>query len=156
SGSSTLAANVATVLAKAYQSTLLVDLKLETGDLAALLDLKPTHTLADLCQHAARLDRSMFQRSLVRHQSGVQLVAAPKNFGDIAHVTAEGVQRTLSLGRSQFPYVVVDLDHSFREEQVAALRLADTVVLVMRLDFTALRHARRALEHLDRLGLSGE
>src|SRR5262249_3579725 len=60
-GSSTVAANVATVLAKEHQRALLVDLKLETGDLAALLDVKPTHTLADLCQHAARLDRVMLE-----------------------------------------------------------------------------------------------
>ena len=64
SGSSTLAANIATMLAKEHKSAVLVDLKLETGDLAALLDLKPTHTLADLCQNVARIDRVMFERSL--------------------------------------------------------------------------------------------
>src|SRR5262249_51514978 len=54
SGSSTIAVNIATVLAKEHKSTLLLDLKLTSGDLAALLDLKPTHTLADLCVNAAR------------------------------------------------------------------------------------------------------
>ena len=54
SGSSTLAVNVATVLAKEHKTALLIDLKLQAGDLAALLDLKPTHTLADLCQNVAR------------------------------------------------------------------------------------------------------
>ena len=51
SGSSTLAVNVATVLAKEHKSAALIDLKLQAGDLAALLDLKPTYTLADLCQN---------------------------------------------------------------------------------------------------------
>src|SRR5262245_15742341 len=78
SGSSTLASNIGIVLAKAHKSVLLFDLKLETGDLAALLNLKPTHTLADLCQNAARMDRVMFQRSLVAHASGVQLLAPPR------------------------------------------------------------------------------
>ena len=59
------------------QAAALIDLKLETGDLAALLDLKPTYTLADLCQNVARMDRSMFERSLVRHASGVHLLAPP-------------------------------------------------------------------------------
>ena len=77
SGSSTLAVNVATVLAKQHKSAVLIDLKLETGDLAALLDLKPTYTLADLCQNVARMDRSLFERSLARHASGVQLLAPP-------------------------------------------------------------------------------
>src|SRR5262249_29760671 len=73
SGSSTLAANIATVLATQHKSAALVDLKLRTGDLSALLDLKPTYTLADLCQNFARMDRTLFERSLARHDSGVSL-----------------------------------------------------------------------------------
>src|SRR5439155_66987 len=71
SGSSTLAVNVAVSLAREHKSAALFDLKLQAGDLAALLDLKPNHTLADLCQNSARMDRAMFERSLVRHSSGV-------------------------------------------------------------------------------------
>src|SRR5262249_54899068 len=70
SGSSTLAVNVATVLAQEHKTALLFDMKLERGDLAPLLDLRPTHTLADLCQNAAHMDRSMFESSLARHKSG--------------------------------------------------------------------------------------
>lgn len=59
-GASTLAVNLAAALARDHKSALLVDLKLETGDLATLLDLKPTYTLADLCQHLGDLDRTLF------------------------------------------------------------------------------------------------
>src|SRR5262249_37418594 len=61
SGSSTLAVNVATALAAEHKTSVLLDLKLHAGDLAALLDLRPTHTIADLCQNAARMDREMFE-----------------------------------------------------------------------------------------------
>jgi pilus assembly protein CpaE len=155
-GSSTLAVNVATVLAREHKSALLFDLKLETGDLAALLDLKPTHTLADLCQNAARMDRVMFERSLVRHGSGVHLLAAPRTFTDVSLVTPEGAHQALTLGRTLFPYVVADLDHSFREEQSQFLRQADVILLVLRLDFNALRHTQRALDYLRDLGISPE
>ncbi len=77
SGSSTLAVNLAAVLAKQHETAALLDLKLETGDLAALLDLKPTYTLADLCHNIARMDRAFFERSLTRHASGVYLLAHP-------------------------------------------------------------------------------
>jgi pilus assembly protein CpaE len=153
SGSSTLAVNVATVLAKEHKSTLLIDLKLETGDLASLLDLKPTHTLADLCRNADRMDRVMFERSLVRHTSGVHLLAPPLALADVEHVSAEGVRRTLGLGTALFPYVVADLDHSFRDEQAQVLRQADVILLVLRLDFNSLRNCRRTLEYLAKLGV---
>jgi pilus assembly protein CpaE len=154
SGSSTLAANIATTLAKEHQSTVLMDLKLESGDLSALLDLKPTHTVADLCQNVARLDRVMFERTLTRHPCGVHLLASPLQFTDIQFVSAEGVRKALGMAKLMFPYIVVDLDHSFHAEQVEALRQAHQVLIVLRLDFASLRNARRTLDYLDKLNIS--
>jgi pilus assembly protein CpaE len=156
SGSSTLAANIATVLAGQHKSAALLDLKLHTGDLAALLDLKPTYTLADLCMNVARMDRALFERSLVRHTSGVSLLAPPRHFDDIARITPDGVHQALTLAKALFPYVLIDLDHSFRPEQVEALRRADIVLLVLRLDFVSLRNTRRALDFIERLGVHGD
>lgn len=157
SGSSTLAANVGVVLAREHKSTLLLDLKLGTGDLASLLNLKPTHTLADLCQNATRMDRTMFERALVHHASGVSLLAPPRNLADVSLVTAEGIRQALNLARGLFPYVVVDLDHSFREEQTQVLRLANVILLVMRLDFTSLHNTQRTLEFLtNHLGVASD
>jgi pilus assembly protein CpaE len=153
SGSSTLAANLATVLAKEHKSALLVDLKLESGDLAALLDLKPTHSLADLCLNVNRMDRVFFERSLARHSSGVHLLASPLQFNEVEHVTADAVRRVLNLGRTLFPYVIVDLDHNFHAEQVDVLLQADIIMVVLRLDFASLRNTRRSIEHVERLGI---
>jgi pilus assembly protein CpaE len=153
SGSSTLAVNVAASLARAHDKSLLIDMKLHTGDLAALLDLRPTYTLADLCMNVARMDRSMFERTLVRHDSGIHLLAPPRTLADLAQITPEGIQQALIQGVSTFRYTVVDLDHSFVEEQSVVLRQADVILLVVRLDFTSLRNCRRTLEHLEELGV---
>jgi pilus assembly protein CpaE len=148
SGSSTLAANIAAVLAREHKKTLLLDLKLYAGDLAALLDLKPTHTLADLCRQAGVMDRVMFERSLVRHESGIHLLTPPRTFADVGHVTAEALGRVVTLGRSLFPYVVADLDHSYRAEEDQVLLQASVVLLVLRLDFASLRNVQRTLDYL--------
>jgi pilus assembly protein CpaE len=153
SGSSTLAANLATVLAKEHKSALLLDLKLAHGDLAALLDLKPTHSLADLCLNVNRMDRVLFERSLVHHASGVRLLAPPLQISDIDQVTAEGVGKVLHIAKSLFRYVVIDLDHSFRAEQLEALQQSELVLIVLRLDFASLRNAKRAIDHLERSGI---
>ncbi len=154
SGSSTLAVNVAAALAKVHKASALIDLKLYVGDLAALLDLKPVYTLADLCLNVSRIDRVLFERALVRHPSGVHLLASPRSLADVGQVNPEGVRQALAQALFAFPYVVVDLDHSFREEQTIALRQADVVLLVLRLDFTSLRNTQRALEHLDQIGVA--
>jgi pilus assembly protein CpaE len=153
-GGSTVAVNLATVLAQKAKSCALFDLKPGVGDLAALLDLKPSYTLADLCQNADHFDPSMFERALVRHASGVALLAPPRRLEDIRLVTPHGVNQAITLARSLFPYVVGDLDDCFHEEQVQAIRLADVVLLVLRLDFTSLRNAQKALEGLEDIGIS--
>jgi pilus assembly protein CpaE len=153
SGSSTLSANVAAVLAKEHKEVALIDLKLEAGDLAALLDLKPAFTLADLTQNVARMDRVLLERSLIRHSSGVHLLAPPRTFVDAASVTPEGVDQALNLARAVFPYVVVDLDQGFSNVQVVAIQQADVILLVTKLEFTSLRNSRRAIDHLEHLDI---
>jgi pilus assembly protein CpaE len=154
SGSSTLATNIAAALAREHQKIALVDLNLEFGDLAALLDLKPVYTLAELTQDVARMDRVLLERTLVRHSSGVHLLAPPRTFADVSFVTPEGVEQALNLARAMFPYVVVDLEHGYRDMQSRALRQADIMLLVIRLEFAALRNARKTLDHLDHLGIN--
>jgi pilus assembly protein CpaE len=164
-GSSTVAVNLAVALAGTYPSPegsgtararernapLLLDLKMPLGDLATLMDLKPTHTIAELCANAERMDRTMVERTLVRHSSGVWLLAAPASFADCARVTAEGVRAILALTRRMFPHVVVDLDHTFAAEQVEVLLAADVVLLVFPLHFASLRNVRCTLDYLDQL-----
>jgi pilus assembly protein CpaE len=156
SGASTLAANLAVVLAKEHKSAGLIDMKLESGDLASLLDLKPTYTLADLCQNASRLDRVMFERSLVKHDSGVSLLASPFHLADVGRIKPEGVTQAVLLARASFPFVVADVACSYREEQMVVLRQADVILVVFRLEFSSLRNVRRSLEFLESLEISLE
>jgi pilus assembly protein CpaE len=153
SGSSVICSNLAIMLAREHKSCCLFDLKMGFGVMDALLDVKPTHTLADLCRNAERMDRGMFERLLVKHSSGVYLMAAPTSFEDINYVTGQGVRQALTMAKGLYPYIVIDLDRTFAEEQVEAARLSDLILLVLRLDFTSLRNARQTLDHLEQLGV---
>jgi pilus assembly protein CpaE len=153
SGASTLAANLAVVLAQEAQRSALLELKPGFGDLAALLDLKPTHTVADLCVNILRVDQAMFEKALVPHSSGVHLLAPPQSYDDVRLLTPQGIHKAVRLARDTFPFVVIDQEDCFHEEQILALRQADRVLLVARLDFTSLRNTRRLLDHLSRLDI---
>jgi pilus assembly protein CpaE len=154
SGSSTLAVNLASVFARDLGRCALIDLKPGIGDLAALLDVKPTHNLADLCLNVGRMDRAMFESALVTHASGVHLLAPPLMYEDVRLVTPQGVNKTLHFSRDMFRFTVVDLEDCFHEEQLAVLRQADYILLVLRLDFTSLRSAKRILSNLGQAGIS--
>jgi pilus assembly protein CpaE len=152
-GASTLAANLAAALAKEDSRCALVDLNLQFGDLASLLDLKPTRTIADLCRNSARVDRAMFEQLLASHETGIDLLAAPLSFEDERIVTPEGVVTALKMAQDLFDHVVVDVDHTCRAEQAAALRLAKKILIVLRLDYTASHNLRRIGTFLKSLGI---
>ena len=155
-GCSTIAANLAVALAGAHGSSAILDLNLEAGDLVTLLDLKPTYSIAELCQNVRRLDASLLEGCLVRHSSGVQLLAAPTRIADCVYVTQEGIGEALSLVAHRFPFVIVDLGDSFRGDRRSLLLDADLILLVLRLDFTCLRNTRAALEYLRDLGIAND
>jgi pilus assembly protein CpaE len=152
-GASTLAVNLAAAVARDFGTCGLIDLKPGRGDLASLLDLRPSFSLADLCQNAVRLDRAMFEKSVIEHASGVHLLGSAQSFKATRAIHAQAVDQILALARRTYPQVVVDLEDCFHEEQVLALRQAKDIVLVCRLDFTALRNARRILDHLRELDI---
>jgi pilus assembly protein CpaE len=154
SGGSVIAANLATVLAQQHGSCGLLDLRLTVGDLAPLMDLKPAHSLADLCDNLARIDHGLFDQFFVRHSSRVHLLAAPVRPAACQGVSAKCVRQVLAMARRKFPYTVTDLDRTFADEQVETLIQSETIVLVLRLDYTSVRNTRRVLEHLRELGLS--
>jgi pilus assembly protein CpaE len=154
-GASTVAVNLAALLAKSRGRCHLIDLNPGKADLAALLDLKPQYTLADLCRNENRLDRTLFEKLLTPHASGIGLLAAPRQLEDIHAVTVGGVTSAIRLAQESFD-VVVDLEDCFRAEQVAVLELTTRVILVCRLDFTALRNTRWLLDHLADRGVARE
>jgi len=153
SGSSTLAASISAVLAQEHGDCGLIDLRLGVGDLASMFDLRPVRTLADLCEHVTRLDQSLFEQFLVRHASGVWLLAAPSQASDVARVTCKGVRRALTLARVRFAHVVVDMGNLLTGEQIEALWQADWILLVLRLDYTSVRNTRRIIDALTELGI---
>jgi pilus assembly protein CpaE len=155
-GTSTLAVNLATALARMEGRCALLDLKPGVGDLAALLDLRPAHSLADLCINAGRMDHAMCEAAMVSHHSGVHLLAPPQLYENIRLVTPKGVHKTLGLVREAFAYTIADLEDCFHEEQIITLRQAEVILLVLRLDFTALRNARRILEYLKQTNLGAD
>jgi pilus assembly protein CpaE len=90
----------------------------------------------------------MFEKMLMRHNSGIHLLGAPPRFGDSRRVTAPGVEQALRMARSLFPAVVVDLEDCYHDEQIQALKQVQDLLVVCRLEFTSLRNARRIQDHL--------
>ena len=82
------------------------------------------------------------------------MLAPPQNMGDVGHVQPIGVSLAVSLAQASFPFVVADVDHTFREEQMVVLREANVILIVFRLDFSSLRNVRRTMEFMEASGIA--
>ena len=150
-GASTIAASVSAAISRIYGSCGLIDLRLEAGDLGAMLGLDPPNSVASFCENLHKMDGELFGKCLAKHRSGISLLAAPSDYRDARKVTTPGIRKALTMTRSRFPFVVIDLDPSFQEKQAQVLVQSDTILVVMRLDFTTIRRIRRLLDYVNSL-----
>ena len=80
-GATTIACNFAVALAQdPNQKTLLIDLDLPLGDAALNLGIAAEYSTINALQSTNRLDASFLSQLLVKHSSGVSVLAAPGKF----------------------------------------------------------------------------
>ena len=152
-GKSTLAVNVACALAQRHpDDVLLVDLSLQLGTCALMLDLTPATTLIDVVRERDRLDETLLRQLTLRHPTGLHLLAAPGDAVEAADVDDEAVARILNIARRTFKYVVVDTFPVIDSIVMAVLDFSDSVCVVVQGTAPSVAGAARLLPVLDGLG----
>ena len=130
-GKSTLAVNTACLLARrAPGRVLLVDASLQLGVCARMLDLDATTTITDAAHELDRLDPTLLRELALHHDSGLHLLAAPKDPLSSTEVNDEAMARVLATARQAYEYVVVDTFPFLESVVLAILDLSDLAYLV--------------------------
>lgn len=155
-GASMLAVNVAGRFAKHYGECGMVDMRWDSADLAPMLDIQPQWTIADLCQRISKLDSAMLEQCVAEHKSGIRLLAAPGWHAGRQAINGKNIRRILSYCRGKYPAVVLDVDNRLGPEHLEALWQSNTILMVIRLDYTSVRNARAMLEQLSDRGVGVE
>ncbi|MGH9394058.1 MAG: AAA family ATPase, partial [Terriglobales bacterium] len=117
------------------------------GHAALHLNLKQQFTLADLLGHSARLDAAMLASLLVRHESGLELLAGPG--APLPASEARDHTGWLELMRMHYPVVVMDLSTRLDGLTTAAIEHADRILFVTQTDMVSLWSAAKVRQHLD-------
>jgi pilus assembly protein CpaE len=132
-GVTTLAANLALAFAQAGEEAVcLVDFCFSSGHVALQLGLRPEPTWAGLVESAAAPpDEGAVEARLLRHSSGLHVLASP--FVPVVNqaVSREAVQRMLSILQQRFPVVVVDMPSTLNEAAMGVVEAATVVGLVL-------------------------
>ena len=125
----------------------IVDMDLQLGEVALGLNLTSQFSVLDALKNEERLDSDFLSSLLVRHTSGLTVLASPEQYTSFNPLPS-GVKKLFSLLRRQFAFVVVDAGTASGHAEETLLDLADTVYLVTEASIPALRNARRLLSYM--------
>jgi pilus assembly protein CpaE len=138
-GTTTLAVNVATVLARGGHSVLFADLHLAYGDSALYFGAEARFSIVDALDNIQRLDQSFLRSLVASTTSKVDLLAsADRDPG--RPVDLRGLRNFLDLAVRHYRYVILDVPRAGRAV-VDPLEKADAVVVVSNHELSALRSA---------------
>src|SRR5882672_10552361 len=150
SGSTTVAVNLALALQAAHGQTTLVDLA-PLGHAALHLNLKPLFNVADATRNLHRMDASLLESFMTRHNGGLQLLAGTNTPAGMETSTAEFV-RLFDMMVTHYRYVVVDSSTRFDAASRLVANLSETVLLVACTDVASLWSAARVQQYLGETG----
>ena len=154
-GVTTLVANLGFALRATGRDVTLVDLDVYAGDVALFLNLTPIYTLREVIDNYKRLDPVFLHSSMIRHPSGLQLLAAPAATPaePPLPVTREQTLAILELLSTAHEVTLLDTPGIPTEATHAALTSADRILLVTELTVPALRGCLRTIEWLREEGV---
>jgi pilus assembly protein CpaE len=157
SGATTVAVNLALALQSIHHSTALIDLA-PLGHCALHLNLKPAFTVSDAITNLHRLDSSLLDSFMARHEHGLQLLAGPA-IPTAIEPSASDFARLFDTIAGLFHYIVVDASSRLDSATRLVSNLSEKILLVAHADVASLWSAGRVAQYLgesgsrDRFGL---
>jgi pilus assembly protein CpaE len=118
------------------------------GDVALLLQLDPTHTLADAARKVDDLSPADLDHLLLHHPSGLSVLAAPVLPARQEEIPAKRIIRLVEMLTTTRRFVVVDTPPVFDDGLVDILEHADRVLVVVDMDLPSVKNAKIALDTL--------
>jgi pilus assembly protein CpaE len=154
SGKTAVASNLAVALAHRFPGRVAaVDLDVQFGDLSTSLGLRPEHNLAELAASAS-VDATSIKLFLTPYDPGLFVLSGARTPVEADAVAHEHVGKVLPLLAQDFDYVVVDTPAGLDDRTLAALEQATDVLMLSSLDVTSIRSLRKAVDAMDKLGIT--
>ena len=153
-GASTLAAHLALALCEKphrrdpEKQVALLDLDLQFGDLALMLDLEPNGEMVEIIRDPSRLDGALLRASMTRHKSGLFVLPGPGEFVPLDALPIAAAVKLIELAREEFDFVVCDLPLAVPRWLEAVLQHTDQLCVVSQLNVAAIRQTRRLIDFI--------
>jgi pilus assembly protein CpaE len=141
------------------KSVCIVDIDLQFGEVSTAMRLKPKFTIYDALQRDEDEDAELLahiDEYLVVHETGVSVLAAPKDPAEADRITPPDVTRVIEALRNRFDYVIVDTPAQLSEVVLAAFDLSELLFLMATLDLPSVRNMGVFMSTLEKLKIPSE
>ncbi len=154
-GTTTLSVHLATCLAKVHgKKVLLVDQHHQLGHVCLYLGIKDSHYHFDeLIRNVERLDSDLLKGFVIKHASGVDVLASPDARAARYGSSREDVKQVLEFLREEYEFILIDSSLAQEDMAAATIEYSDEVTLIVTPDVAALRDISR---HVTSLNLADE
>ena len=157
-GTTTVAVNVGVGLCQRPpegRSVILLDLDTPGGDVTAMLKLKPSYTLADVVDNIHRLDMDLLNSMVLRHESGLQVLAAAGEGQNRMVLDPETVGTIVGFLRNHYDDVLL-AGHARTDQDMLAASQAHIVHLVTAIDYLSLKRAQSTIHRMREIGVEDD
>lgn len=155
-GKTTIAVNLAVLLAQTKKKVAIVDLDLQFGDISVFLNLMPKRTIAELAQEGSQLDIDLVESYMIPHISGIKVLPAPGRPEYAELITSSQVESVIAVLKNSYDYIIIDTPPMFTETNLSALDYSSQVLLALSLDLATIKNVKLSLELLDSLHHKGK
>jgi pilus assembly protein CpaE len=157
-GKTFLATNMALFLARhTNQRVVVVDLDLQFGEVSTALRLRPNYTIYDALHGDTELEfAEHLDEFLVTHESGFEVLAAPKDPVEADRIAPADVTRVLEVLRQQCDYLVVDTPAALTEVVLAAFDMSEHLFTLATVDLPSVRNMGVFLQTLEKLHIPSD
>lgn len=156
-GKTTIASNLAVCIARTTKKKVaLIDLDLQFGDIAIMLNVSVKNTISDLIKEINQLDSGLMEEYLVTHFSGVKVLPAPIKPEYAEYITGNHVEKIISALRESYHYIIIDTSANFHETVLTSLDMSDRILLVSTLDLPTIKNVKAGLDVMETLHYSQE
>ncbi|MFE5244320.1 MULTISPECIES: AAA family ATPase [unclassified Streptomyces] len=149
-GATVTAVQIALAAQTSGNTVALVDLDLQTGDIASYLDVQFRRSIVDLAA-ISDISPRVLSDAVFTHDTGMALLLAPGEGERGEEVSDRSARQIVSALRSRYEVVVIDCGSQMQGANAAAVEMADIALLVTTPDVVAVRGAKRIVRMWDRL-----
>lgn len=148
SGKTTLIANLAMAIAKKTGENVgIIDADLQFGDMAVFFNLLPQSTIVEAARDTDFLSPISLNSYFVPINENVSVLCGTKNPSLIDKVSIDSFESLISMSKSLFRYILIDVPSGFNPTSIAAAENSDITYVVSMLNAGyEVKHVKRALE----------